>query len=499
MFSLFAGLMQAFSGAKAPKGLSLPAYKRMLAEERRGTLKNQQLVAMLIVTMVPLFSVLDYFSYPELFSLFLVLRFLCVAVTLILLGLMKSPLGKRFYRGFTLILPLIPAFFISLMIVFSQDPATPYYAGLTLCIVAIGFVFHWTYQEAFFAAVFIAVMYLVSSAPAVVNGMDSRTAAGFVNNSIFIAAKGVVIVLGCHAHHVFRIQNHILRERARNQKLFLAEQKRELEETLKDLRETEMELIQSEKMASLGQLSAGVIHEIGNPLNYSNQALFLLRRLLQKKESSELLEAVEDIQDSIDRMKEIVKELREFSHKSSELHIEFDVVESIDAALRMLNKEIEDAGIQLKGVVGRSIRVEGVKNQLTQVIINLIHNSIHALEASNDVADREISIRVVEAEDYIDIFVRDNGPGISCDAQKNIFDPFYTTKEVGEGTGLGLSICFRIIEGHRGNLSVKSVEGEFSEFRIRLPKSLSDRTQFIQPMDRLHHQAPSKQHERSIS
>lgn len=470
MPSVFSLPTPSLAGQTRPDGLSMFAWKMMLAEERSATRKNQRLITLLIVSLVPLFSALDYFAYPEYFSEFFQLRILCVFVTLIAYAGINTKLGRRYYRAFTVVLPLIPAFFISAMILVSQDPGTSYYAGLTLCIVAIGFVFHWTYREAFFATVAIAAMYFVASSPAILNGMDSRTAARFVNNCIFIAAKGLVIVLGCLAHHRYRVQNFIVLDRSRKQQIALRKQKREIENTFLELKETEGKLIQSEKMASLGQLSAGVIHEIGNPLNYSNQALFLLRRLLgREKDNEEVKEAMNDIQDSIDRMKAIVKELREFSHKSSEVQIEYSVSQSVDVALRMLGKEIEDSEVSVTSRVSDDLRIDGVKNQITQVVINLVHNSIQALDKAEMTGPKMIEISGRKTGESIEIAIRDNGPGIAEEVKKQIFDPFFTTKEVGEGTGLGLSISFRILESHGGELRVESAPGDFTEFTMVLP------------------------------
>lgn len=465
--------LSTFSVAERPKGLSDFTWRLMLADERRSAARSQKLIVFLIATLVPLFSVLDFFAYPELFRSFFLLRIFCVAVTLGVFAVMITDFGKAYFRAFTVLLPLIPAFFISLMILLAQDPGTSYYAGLTLCIVAIGFVFHWTYGEAFVCAVAIAAMYFAASAPAIINGMDSRTAAGFINNCIFIGAKGFVIVIGCYAHHQFRIQNFITIQKSRTQQVALRRQKKEIEQTMADLAETESQLYQSEKMASLGQLSAGVIHEIGNPLNYSNQALFLLRRLVGEREKDDpVVEAIDDIGDSIDRMKEIVRELREFSHKSSEVKIEFPVRESVRVAVRMLGKEIYDSGVVLETKVCPDLRMEGVKNQITQVFVNLIHNAIQALgkkEFSAGESPRiEVTARSVGTK--IEVAVRDNGPGISPEHLKQIFDPFFTTKEVGEGTGLGLSISFRIIESHGGTLRVDSRLGDFTEFVLSLPE-----------------------------
>ncbi|MDF1862693.1 MAG: ATP-binding protein [Verrucomicrobiales bacterium] len=489
MHSVFPLPIPSISELKRPDGLTTFAWKMMLAEERLITRKNQRLITLLIVSLVPLFSVLDYFAYPEYFTEFLQLRILCVVVTLVAYAAMITPFGRRYYRGFTVLLPLIPAFFISAMILVSQDPGTPYYAGLTLCIVAIGFVFHWTYREAFFATVAIAVMYFVASSPAILNGMDPRTAAGFVNNCIFIAAKGVVIVLGCLAHYRYRVGNFIVLDRSRKQQIALRKQKREIEKTFLELKETEGKLIQSEKMASLGQLSAGVIHEIGNPLNYSNQALFLLRRLLvRENENEEVKEAMNDIQDSIERMKAIVKELREFSHKSSEVQIEYPVSQSVEVALRMLGKEIEDSEVSVTSQVSEELRIDGVKNQITQVLINLVHNSIQALDKAEMSGPKRVDITGKKTGDRIEITIRDNGPGIGEDAKKQIFDPFFTTKEVGEGTGLGLSISFRIIESHGGELRVDSAPGDFTEFTIVLPLTENESG----TEENFHHLIPTK-------
>ncbi|MDF1823904.1 MAG: ATP-binding protein [Verrucomicrobiales bacterium] len=456
---------------KGTAGLSPFVWKMMHVDERRVTTKNQRLITGLIVCLVPLFSFLDFFVYPEYFTEFLVLRLSCVLATLVCFAFLHTSLGKKYYRASTVLLPLIPAFFISLMIMLSKDPATPYYAGLTLCIVAIGFVFHWTYIEAFFSTVSVAGMFFLASSPAVFLGMDIRTAAGFINNCIFISATGIVIVLGSIAHHRFRVENYMVRDRFRRQQVVLQNQKQELEKAVVELRRTENQLIQSEKMASLGQLSAGVIHEIGNPLNYSNQALFLLKKLLKNHEDgSHVREAIDDIQDSFDRMKSIVSELREFSHKSSEIRIEFSLIDSVQVAIRMLGKEISDSNVRIDLQVDPKLRIDAVKNQITQVFVNLIHNSIQAMaKADMEAKEGFVSIFGRKLNDTVELIVVDNGPGIEPEHCKQLFDPFFTTKQPGEGTGLGLSICYRIIESHCGRISVSSQVGSFTKFNISLP------------------------------
>jgi len=458
------------SNPSRPEGLSDFAWRLMQSEDRKATLRNINLIGVLAALMVPTFAVLDYFAYPEHIRLFIGLRLGCTAVVCVLLGLLRTELGRRYYRAFTVVMPLVPAFFISVMIFYSQDPGTSYYAGLTLCIVAMGFVFHWTYEEAFAVAVTVLIMYLVACSPAILNGMDSRSAAGFVSNCIFILAQGIVIVSGCVAHHYIRVKEFVVREKFRQQKIKLRAQKMELEGALDELRETEGQLIQSEKMASLGQLSAGVIHEIGNPLNYSNQALFLLKKRLKAHGSDDqMVEAADDIQDSLDRIKDIVTDLREFSYKSREITIDYEVEESIQVAVRMLGKDIDDSHTDLVLDLEPDLRVEGVKNQITQVVVNLVHNAIQAMEKSPDDRPNRITITSAGAANgKATIRVRDNGPGIEENNMKQLFDPFFTTKEVGEGTGLGLSICYRIIDSHGGTIQVKSESEAYTEFIITL-------------------------------
>lgn len=458
-------------------GLSEFAWKLLRAEDRRFTLRNLNLIAVLAAGMVTFFAILDHFAYPEFVGLFTAFRWTCVGIIMTLLMLLRSRIGKRYYRLFTVLLPLVPAFIVAMTIFVSRDPGSVYYAGLSLCVVGVGFLFHWTYKEAFLLSGTILLLYLVACAPAILDGLDAKAGADLFNNLVFLVATGFVVVSGSLAHHRMRIEDFRRRDRLRQQKIAYRLKALELKNALDELRETEGQLIQSGKMASLGQLSAGVIHEIGNPLNHSNQALFLLRRRLRLYPGDEAIrEAVEDIQDSIDRMKEIVRELREFSHKRSEELIEFPAIESVEVAVRMLAKEIDDHRVTINNGLEADLLVAGVKNQLAQVFINLIHNAIQAMAKAGTGREPIISLSGTDHGGCVTLSVRDNGPGIPGAIRDKIFDPFFTTKEVGEGTGLGLSICFRIIEAHRGTMEMITDGATFTEFRIKLPSTKLDQS-----------------------
>lgn len=453
-----------------PAGLSEFSWKLMQAEDRRFTLRNVKMIAALAAAMVSVFAVLDHFAYPDYVTLFAALRWTCASVTMVILLIIKSRMGKRYHRILTLLLPLIPAYFISATIFLTKDPASDYYAGLSLCIASTALLFHWTYREAFAVSGSVLILYLIACSPAINAGMDAPMAADLLSNLIFLVATGVVVVSGSLVRDNIRVEEFKGRERLRQKKIALRANAAELEETLGELRETEKQLIQSGKMSSLGQLSAGMIHEIGNPLNHSNQALFLIkRRLKDHPEDAAISEAVNDIQDSIDRMKDLVKELREFSHKRAEVLIEFPVREAVEVAIRMLRKELDDSGTSIDVTFGTNVRIEGVKNQMAQVFVNLIHNAIQAMSKARTERPNQIVISGVRRDKHIVLSVRDNGPGIPESQLLQVFDPFFTTKEVGEGTGLGLSICFRIIEAHRGTIQVASDGETYTEFSVSLP------------------------------
>ncbi len=171
----------------------------------------------------------------------------------------------------------------------------------------------------------------------------------------------------------------------------------------------------------------------------------------------------------LDRMKEIVRELREFSHKRSEVLGEFPVRDSVDVAVRMLGKEIDDHEVAVDLRIDGTMLVRGVKNQLAQVFINLVHNAVQAMGAVDTGRKNRIIVDAHEAGDQVVVTVVDNGPGIPDRIREEIFDPFFTTKEAGEGTGLGLSICFRIVAAHRGTIQVFSDGATYTEFRVTLP------------------------------
>lgn len=148
------------------------------------------------------------------------------------------------------------------------------------------------------------------------------------------------------------------------------------------------------------------------------------------------------------------------------------MVEPVRVAMRMLGREIADSGVKMEIILDPSLRARAVKNQMTQVFVNLIHNAIQAL-VSSSVPKGQGLIRIIGHDNgkFLKVAVIDNGPGIPEEILSQLFDPFFTTKKAGDGTGLGLSICYRILESHRGEITVKSQPEVFTKFTLKLPSS----------------------------
>jgi signal transduction histidine kinase len=252
----------------------------------------------------------------------------------------------------------------------------------------------------------------------------------------------------------------------------LTRQNQILEATLEQLKETETQLVQSEKLASLGRMSAGIIHEINNPLNFAKTATHMLRRqarLLPSEDKDEFEDTVKDIEEGIDRVRIIVSDLRSFTHPNTEMFEEVSVRNLITSTLRFLSHEWKDR-VDIVQNFDEDASVWGNRHQLIQVLINLMQNSIDALKKKEFTTDKpRIEIAGLHQDDKFLLVIRDNGPGIAPENVSRIFDPFFTTKDVGEGMGLGLSICYRILEAHKGRITVKSELGNFCEFTLEFP------------------------------
>jgi two-component system NtrC family sensor kinase len=269
-----------------------------------------------------------------------------------------------------------------------------------------------------------------------------------------------------------------------------------IEDTLNQLQNTQLQLIQTEKMSSLGQMVAGIAHEINNPIGfiqgnvthlttYFQDLCQLLNQYQQAYEPTAeikatiktidlefLLEDTEKVLGSLNlgtnRVQDIISAMRNFSRLDEAEVKAVDIHEGLDSTLLILNNRLK-YGVDVIKQYGDLPQVNCYPAQLNQVFSNLITNAIDAMEEADcDPKTLTISTQAVE-DDRVQITIKDSGPGIKAGVKHKIFDPFFTTKAIGKGTGLGLGICYQIIQKHDGTITVESELGQGTEFTITLP------------------------------
>ena len=272
-------------------------------------------------------------------------------------------------------------------------------------------------------------------------------------------------------------------------------QKAKAEAALVDLRSTQAQLIQSEKMASLGELTAGIAHEIQNPLNFVNNFSEVNTELFDEMEKefnegkpSLAFDIARDIRQNLEKISQhgkradaIVKGMLMHSRISTGQKEMVDLNVIIEEYLRIsyhgMRAKDKSFNCEIKANLDQRVgKVNLVPQDMGRVLMNLYNNAFYSLNEKKKSMDGEfnslVEIRTRKNDDHVEINIRDNGMGIPREVIDKIFHPFFTTKPTGQGTGLGLSLCYDIItKEHGGSIEVQSVEGEYAEFILRLPMS----------------------------
>jgi two-component system sensor histidine kinase PhcS len=445
--------------------------------DRTDSIANAKVGCILASVLMPAGSfTMDFFMYRSQLWDFFQLRLASGILTLVVLAFLMSKHAAQHYRVLRMAWYWIPMIFIACLIFQAQDPRSPYYAGFNLVLVAVGVVLPWTYLEIFLTSILIMGVYTVIS---VVSGwgLDRHLA----NNLFFLGCTTTIVTTGSYLYSRLRYREFSARfELNRNRAALetnnatLDRQNKELADTIQKLTEAESQLVQSEKMASLGRMSAGIIHEINNPLNFATTGIFTLKKKakhIAPEQLEEYNDILKDVEDGISRVKNIVSDLRMFTHPATDHLDQVPARDVVASALRFLSNEMkEKATIEVNLSLGQTVRAN--KNKLIHVFVNLIQNSLDAMreKAYADGETPAIRIESRETPESVMLLVHDNGPGIASEHLGKIFDPFYTTKDVGEGMGLGLSICYRIMQECEGRISVRTEPGKFCEFALEFPK-----------------------------
>ena len=308
---------------------------------------------------------------------------------------------------------------------------------------------------------------------------------------------------------IIREQNVVLELKVNERTHELSESNQELNITLENLKQTQTQLVESEKMASLGQLTAGIAHEINNPINFVTSNINPLKRDIEmvlnaltiienvstsdaptadkvkqikeyKEEldfdylTTEIRHLIKGINEGAARTAEIVKGLRFFSRLDEDDLKKADINEGLESTMVIANNLLNNK-IKIIREFGHLPKVECYPGKLNQAFLNIISNAVYAVqERFGNNAGGEITI--ITNHDKKDVYIRikDNGIGMDANTQKKVFEPFFTTKDVGEGTGLGMSIAYNIVKKHNGIINVNSSQGEGTEFILQIPISFTE-------------------------
>ena len=405
---------------------------------------------------------LDYILYPHWYTIFLEARVFTASFILVLILIMGTQQGRKYTQELTFFWLLLPQAMITWMISQTEGASSLYFVGLHLAMFGSGIALHFTVPQNIAFSVFTYVFYALAC---VWHDPAFELKNMFFLNSLFLFMSASISAVCTFLNERARFSLFELKET-------LAQKNDRLEVMNKELTKIKGHMLQQEKMAAIGTLSAGLLHEVNNPVNYCLMASNMALENSLVKENDLLHECLSDIKQGMQRIQGIVSQLKTFAYRkpdnlqevANEQVFSFD--HALDCAIKLLGHELK--GINLERELAENSRVLGDEGAIISVLINLLSNAAVALRKVNRT---QPNIRIITnwQDGRFHIKIRDNGAGIALEDLSRIFEPFFTTQEVGKGLGLGLSISYGIIERHGGLLNVNSVLGEWTEMSFDLP------------------------------
>ncbi|CAN7269979.1 sensor histidine kinase [Polaromonas sp. LjRoot131] len=430
-------------------------YHQELGAFRLAYSKGGAIVSVLLV----LIGVgLDYSLYRSQLPMLIGARALTMVLTLIIIWVMYSSYGLRWARPLTLLWLALPQVMIAWMIWATDGTGSIYFVGLHLALYATGIILPIEFLENLVFGLFSYMLYFLACYFHPSGLQDFNTFAG---TSLFILFSVTISSFCTYFNERGRLKLFSLQRQ-------VAEKNAALQSTNDALAQVKGQLLQREKMAALGTLSAGLLHEVNNPVNYSLMALNMALQEPETAQNPALKESLTDAKEGMQRVQSIVTDLKTFAYqKPGDDHSNriFLLEKVVQSALRLTGYELK--GIEVILGLPQDTHVLGDEPAIIGVLINLFSNAGLATRASRPQRPR-IDVTAHCGNGRLSVHVRDNGAGIKPENLNRVFEPFFTTRDVGQGLGLGLSMSYSIIQRHGGVLTVASEEGLWTEFSFDL-------------------------------
>jgi two-component system sensor histidine kinase PhcS len=430
--------------------------------EREGfRLSFSRTTALVGIVLVLMGSGLDYNTYPGELKRFFLARVITSLLIFVVYLVLPTRWGRQRLSYLTLLWLCFPQVMIAWMISVTQGAQSIYATGLHLAVFAAGSVLPFNTRQTIGFGVITYTLYLLAC---LIHDPASIAGSTFFVNSQFLIFTSTLGVFCTYFNENSRFELFKLKEE-------VADKNIQLETTNRSLVDIKGQLLQQEKMAAIGTLSAGLLHEINNPVNFCLMAIAVAQEDPTAKASPMLLECLADAKEGMQRVQHIVSDLKTFAYRSpekGEADAPFLVEKAIDSAIRLTSHELR--GVTVERKLPPDTLVRGDEAAIIGVLINLLSNAALAMQKVQREQPR-IEIAAEWIGDRLHVVVTDNGPGISEKNLTRVFEPFFTTREVGKGLGLGLSISYSVIQRHGGTLAVTSQEGEWARFTFDLPRA----------------------------
>ncbi|CDG83320.1 his Kinase A domain protein [Janthinobacterium agaricidamnosum NBRC 102515 = DSM 9628] len=432
-------------------------YAAVLRDFRREFSRG---AAYTCIVLILLGVMLDYALYPQMQAGFAGARMLAAAAVFGVILLMRTRWALNRIQWLTFAWLLAPQVMIAWMISVTEGAASIYYVGLSLAIYSSGIVLAFGLWQ---NLVFGAISYLLYVIACLSHPSGLEPHASFIVNSLFLVMSATVSA-------VFTYFNERARFMLFQLKAEVAEKNSQLEITNKDLADIKGQMLQQEKMVAIGTLAAGLLHEVNNPVNYCMMAIEVAIEDPAAKNSPLLTECLTDAKEGMLRVQHIVSDLKTFAYRKSGNQLagaHFALARALDSAARLVGHEIKY--VTIRRDLPDDTVVRGDEAAIVGVLINLLGNAVLSMRKGNK-PPFEIDVTARWDGDRLRVTVRDNGPGIAPENLARVFEPFFTTREVGQGLGLGLSISYGVIERHGGTLFAESAVGLWAAMHFDLPR-----------------------------